>query len=68
MKMETKSYSAAVTSTSTKATLTPETMKKAVKDVVDNNDRSTKLMVLGFVEENLEGSVFEELARRKAPQ
>ena len=64
--MEIKSYSAAVTSTSTKATLTPETMKTTVKDVVDNHDRSTKLMVLGFVLENLEG-VFEELARRKSP-
>ena len=70
VKTEIKSYSQAVVSSSPKASLTPETLKKTVKDVVEESDRSRNIMVFGLVEEKEEDifskvrDVFEELGEK----
>ena len=52
MKTEIKFYSQAVASSSPMVYLKPETLKKTVKDVMEESDRSRNLMVFGPVEEN----------------
>ena len=70
VKTEIKSYSQAVASSSPRDSLTPETLKKTVKEVVEESDRSRNLMVFGLVEEEKEdtvrklGDVFEELGEK----
>ena len=72
VKTEIKSYSQAVASSSPKVFLTPETLKKTVKDVVEDSDpsRNLNLMVLGLVEEEGEdmvskpADVFKELGEK----
>lgn len=70
VKTEIKSFSQVVASSSPKVSLTPETLKKTVKDVVEQSDRSRNLMVFGLAEEVEEDivsklrDVFEELGEK----
>ena len=51
MQSEMKSYSSALTEKSPPAIISPETLKKVVQAVVEEEDRSTNLMLFGMKEE-----------------